>query len=182
MLSVRKPSWMIAAGVIGLLVATGVNTAQAGSEVQWGSFGPGSGDKLTTSSSEGAKRVLSTTAFSVGDLEKLLDGQKSDHQELLRLNSKLQEQARYFDEFKRKDGSSSSASDSQLSDLKRTVADQKSAIDKLKSEVEDLKSKSNSNSSSSSSDLSRLKSDVSDQNRTISDLKRSIDTLSSKVK
>ncbi|MFB3301866.1 hypothetical protein [Pseudomonas sp. AMR01] len=189
MLSVRKPSWMITASVIGLFVAMGVNTAQAESDVQWGSFGPGSNDKFTTSSSEGAKRVLATSTFSVGDFEKLLEAQKSDNYELQSLKGKLEEQARYFDDFKRKDGSSSSASDSQLTDLKRTVADQKSVIDKLKSEVDDLKRNSSSSSSSSSSELSQLKSEASDQKRSIEeqkrsldDLKRSLDTLSSKVK
>ncbi|OPA86257.1 hypothetical protein BFW87_26290 [Pseudomonas fluorescens] len=182
MLSVRKPFLMSAASVIGLLAVLGVNSAQAESGVQWGAFGAGSGDSLATSSSEGAKRVLGTTSFTVGDLEKFREGQKSDHQELLRLNSKLEEQARYFDDFKRKDGSSSSASDSQITDLKRTIADQKSAIDKLKSEVDDLKRNSSSSSSSSSSELSRLKSDVSDQKRSLDDLKRNVDTLSSKVK
>lgn len=185
--SVRKLSLIIAASVFGLLAAVGATTAHAGSDVQWGSFGSGSSDKLTTSSSEGAKRVLSTTGFSVGDIEKMREVQKNDHEELQRLKSKLDEQAKYFDEFKRKNGSSSSASDSQLSDLKRTVADQKSTIDKLKSEVDDLKR--NSSSSSNSSELSRVKSDVSDQKRSIEDqkrslddLKRSLDTLSSKVK
>lgn len=187
--SVRKPSLIIAASVFGLLAAVGATTAHAGSDVQWGSFGSGSSDKLTTSSSEGAKRVLSTTGFSVGDIEKMREVQKNDHEELQRLKSKLDEQAKYFDEFKRKNGSSSSASDSQLSDLKRTVADQKSTIDKLKSEVDDLKRNSSSSSNSSSSELSRVKSDVSDQKRSIEDqkrsldeLKRSLDTLSSKVK
>jgi len=186
--SVRKPSLVIAASVLGLLAAFGVTTAQAG-DVQWGSFGSGSSDKLTTSSTEGAHRVLSTTGLSVSDLEKMRDGQKSDHEELQRLKSKLDEQAKYFEEFKRKNGSSSSASDSQLSDLKRTVADQKNTIDKLKSEVDDLKRNSSSSSNSSNSELSRLKSDVSDQKRSIDDqkrslddLKRSLDTLSSKVK
>ena len=190
MLSVRKPSRMIAASVMGLLLASGVNVAQAGSAVQWGDYSSSRGDKLTASTLEaGNKYVLSTTGFSVGDIEQLQEGQKRDHEELQRLKSKLDEQAKYFEEFKRKDGSSSSASDSQLSDLKRTVADQKSTIDKLKSEVDDLKRNSSSSSNSSSSELSRVKSDVSDQKRSIDDqkrslddLKRSVDTLSSKVK
>lgn len=190
MLSVRKPFWMMAASVLGVWAAVGVGTVQAGTAVQWTDSSASRIDKLTASSLEaGGKYALSTTGFSVGDIEQLQASQKADNEELQRLKTRLDEQARYFDEFKRKDGSSASASDSQLSDLKRTVADQKNTIDKLKSEVDDLKRNSNSSSSSSSSELSRLKSDASDQKRdleaqkrSLDDLKRSLDTLSSKVK
>ncbi|KAB0569262.1 hypothetical protein C9383_23395 [Pseudomonas palleroniana] len=190
MFSARKPSWMIAVSVIGLLAVGSVGTAQAGDEFEWSGFSSSPGDRLATSSAgAGQQQVLAASNFTVNDIERLQSNQKSHEEELQRLKSKLDEQARYFEEFKRKDGSSSSASDSQLADLKHTVADQKNTIDKLKSEVEDLKRNSSSSSSSSSSELSRLKDDAQDQKRSLEDQKRSlddlkhtVDTLASKVK
>ncbi|ROM34080.1 hypothetical protein BK648_25375 [Pseudomonas poae] len=186
MFNARKPSWISVASVMGLLAVGGIGAAQAGDGFEWSGFGSSPGDRLATSSAgAGQEQVLAASNFTVSDIERLQSDQKNQEEELQRLKSKLDEQARYFEDFKRKDGSSSS--DSQLSDLKRTVADQKSTIDKLRSEVEDLKR--NSNSNSSSSELSRLKSDASDQKRsledqkrTLDDLKRTVDNLASKVK
>ncbi|WP_419793386.1 hypothetical protein MYA83_15210 [Pseudomonas palleroniana] len=178
MFSARKPSWMIAVSVIGLLAMGGIGTVQAGDGFEWSGFGSSTGDRLATSSSvAGREKVLAASNITVGDIERLLSHQESQEEELKHLKGKLDEQARYFEEFKRKDGSSSSASDSQLADLKHTVADQKNTIDKLKSEVEDLKRNSSSSSSSSSSELSRLKDDAQDQKRSLEDQKRSLDDL-----
>lgn len=154
MLSVRKRAWMIAASVVGMLAGT----AQAADTVQWGVFSASGGDRLTGASLEAGNRyVLKTSAISVGDIEGLLASQKRTDTDLQDVKSKLDAQGREFDEFKRKNGSSSNASDSQLSDLKRTVADQKSTIERQKSDIDSLK-------------------------RSLDDLKRSVDTLSSKVK
>ncbi len=154
MFSVRKRSWMIAASVVGLLAGT----AQARETVQWGDFSPSGSDRLTGASLEaGNLYVLKTTSITVNDIDGLKSSQKRNDTELQSLKSKLDAQDRAFDEFKRNNGSSSSASDSQLSDLKRTVADQKSTIERQKSDIDGLK-------------------------RSLDDLKRSVDSLSSKVK
>ena len=154
MLSVRKRAWMIAASVVGMLAGA----AQAADTVQWGVFSASGGDRLTGASQEAGNRyVLKTSAISVADIEGLLASQKRTDTDLQDVNSKLDAQGREFDEFKRKNGSSSNASDSQLSDLKRTVADQTSTIERQKSDIDSLK-------------------------RSLDDLKRSVDTLSSKVK
>ena len=117
MLSVRKRAWMIAASVVGMLAGA----AQAADTVQWGVFSASGGDRLTGASQEAGNRyVLKTSAISVGDIEGLLASQKRTDTDLQDVNSKLDAQGREFDEFKRKNGSSSNASDSQLSDLKRT--------------------------------------------------------------
>jgi len=154
MLSVRKRSWWVVAGVMGLLAGT----AQAGSAVKWGDFSASSGDRLTGASLEaGNQYALKASSISVGDIEQLQAAQKRTDSEVQGLKSKLEGQDRAFDELKRKDGSSSSSSDSQLASLKRTVEDQKSTIERQKSDIDGLK-------------------------RSLDDLKRSVDTLSSKVK
>lgn len=89
------------------------------------------------------------------DIEQLQAAQKRSDGELQGLKSRLEGQDRAFDEFKRKDGSSSSSSDSQLASLKRTVEDQKSTIERQKNDIDGLK-------------------------RSLDDLKRSLDSLSSK--
>jgi hypothetical protein len=136
MLSVRKRSWTVVVGVMGLLAAT----AQAGSAVKWGDFSASSGDRLTGASLEaGNQYVLKGSSISVGDIEQLQAAQKRTDSEVQGLKSKLDGQDRAFDEFKRKDGSSSSSSDSQLASLKRTIEEQKSDIDGLKRSLDDLK-------------------------------------------
>jgi len=154
MLSVRKRSWLVVVGVMGLLAGT----AQAGSAVKWGDFSASSGDRLTGASLEaGNQYALKASSISVGDIEQLQAAQKRTDSEVQGLKSKLEGQDRAFDEFKRKDGSSSSSSDSQLASLKRTIDDQKSTIERQKSDIDGLK-------------------------RSLEDLKRSVDSLSSKVK
>jgi len=154
MLSVRKRSWWVVAGVMGLLAGT----AQAGSAVKWGDFSASSGDRLTGASLEaGNQYALKASSISVGDIEQLQAAQKRTESEVQGLKGKLEGQDRAFDEFKRKDGSSSSSSDSQLASLKRTVEDQKSTIERQKSDIDGLK-------------------------RSLDDLKRTVDTLSNKVK
>jgi hypothetical protein len=154
MLSVRKRSWLVVVGVMGLLAGT----AHAGSAVKWGDFSASSGDRLTGASLEaGNQYALKASSISVGDIEQLQAAQKRTDSEVQGLKSKLEGQDRAFDEFKRKDGSSSSSSDSQLASLKRTIDDQKSTIERQKSDIDGLK-------------------------RSLEDLKRSVDSLSSKVK
>ena len=154
MLSVRRRYWMVIAGVMGLLAGT----AQAGSPVKWGDFSASAGDRLTGASLEaGNQYVLKTSSISVGDIEQLQAAQKRTDSEVQGLKSKLEGQDRAFDELKRKDGSSSSSSDSQLASLKRTVEDQKSTIERQKNDIDGLK-------------------------RSLDDLKRTVDTLSNKVK
>ncbi|MBA5959456.1 hypothetical protein GIB64_18665 [Pseudomonas lactis] len=158
MLSIRKQAWIMAAGVAGLLGTGAFSSAQAGSAVQWGEFSASSSDKLTAGWMDvGGAYVLKPSGVSVGDVEALQAGQKQSQSELQSLKSKVEGQERAFDEFKRKDGSSASSSDSQLSSLKRTVDEQKSTIERQKSELDGLK-------------------------RSLDDLKRSVETLSSKVK
>ncbi len=154
MFSVRKRSWIVVAGFMGMLAGA----AHAASAVQWGDFSGSSNDRLTGASLEaGNQYVLKTSRISVGDVEQMQAAQKRTDDELKGLKSKVDAQARDFDEFKRKDGSSSSSSDSQLSSLKRTLDEQKSTIERQKSDIESLK-------------------------RSLDDLKRSVDTLSNKVK
>ncbi|MBY8946380.1 hypothetical protein J1G35_10935 [Pseudomonas sp. SH10-3B] len=154
MLSVRKRSWLVVVGVMAL----SAGTAQAGSAVKWGDFSASSGDRLTGASLEaGNQYALKASSISVGDIEQLQAAQKRTDSEVQGLKSKLEGQDRAFDEFKRKDGSSSSSSDSQLASLKRTIDDQKSTIERQKSDIDGLK-------------------------RSLDDLKRSVDSLSSKVK
>lgn len=154
MFSVRNRSWIVVAGFMGMLAGT----AHAESAVQWGDFSAASNDRLTAASMEAGNRyVLKSSRISVGDVEQLQAAQKRTDDDLKGLKSKVDGQARDFDEFKRKDGSSSSSSDSQLSSLKRTVDEQKSTIERQKSDIEGLK-------------------------RNLDDLKRSVDTLSNKVK
>lgn len=158
MLSVRRRSWMMAAGVVGLLGAAIAGPAQAASAVRWGDFSASSSDRLTGASMEaGSTYVLKSSSISVGDIEALQAAQKRSESDLQSLKTKVDGQDRAFDEFKRKDGSSSSSSDSQLSSLKRTVDEQKNTIDRQKDEIDSLK-------------------------RGLDDLKRSVETLSSKVK
>ncbi len=136
MLSVRKRSWLVVVGVMAL----SAGTAQAGSAVKWGDFSASSGDRLTGASLEaGNQYALKASSISVGDIEQLQAAQKRTDSEVQGLKSKLEAQDRAFDEFKRKDGSSSSSSDSQLASLKRTIEEQKSDIDGLKRSLDDLK-------------------------------------------
>ncbi|MRJ23444.1 hypothetical protein FRT60_24455 [Pseudomonas haemolytica] len=158
MLSVRRRSWMMAAGVAGLLGVAMAGPVQAGSAVRWGEFSASSTDRLTGASVEaGNTYVLKSSSISIGDIEALQAGQKRSESELQSLKTTVEGQDRAFDEFKRKDGSSSSSSDSQLSSLKRTLDEQKSTIERQKDEIDGLK-------------------------RSLDDLKRSVETLSTKVK
>ncbi|AZE67269.1 hypothetical protein SAMN05216475_2093 [Pseudomonas synxantha] len=158
MLSVRKHSWMMAFGVAGLLGSAMASPTQAASAVRWGEFSASSTDRLTGASIEaGNTYVLKSSSISIGDIETLQAAQKRSESELQSLKTKVDGQDRAFDEFKRKDGSSSSSSDSQLSSLKRTVDEQKNTIDRQKGEIDGLK-------------------------RSLDDLKRSVETLSNKVK
>ncbi|MBI6563525.1 hypothetical protein [Pseudomonas synxantha] len=158
MLSVRKHSWMMAFGVAGLLGVAMVGQAQAAGAVRWGEFSASSTDRLTGASVEaGNTYVLKSSSISIGDIETLQAAQKRSESELQSLKTKVDGQDRAFDEFKRKDGSSSSSSDSQLSSLKRTVDEQKNTIGRQKGEIDGLK-------------------------RSLDDLKRSVETLSNKVK
>ena len=158
MLSVRRRSWMMAAGVAGLLGVAMAGPVQAGSAVRWGEFSASSTDRLTGASVEaGNTYVLKSSSISIGDIEALQAGQKRSESELQSLKTTVEGQDRAFDEFKRKDGSSSSSSDSQLSSLKRTLDEQKSTIARQKDEIDGLK-------------------------RSLDDLKRSVETLSNKVK
>ena len=158
MLSVRKHSWMMAFGVAGLLGSAMASPTQAASAVRWGEFSASSTDRLTGASIEaGNTYVLKSSSISIGDIETLQAAQKRSESELQSLKTKVDGQDRAFDEFKRKDGSSSSSSDSQLSSLKRTVDEQKNTIDRQKGEIDGLK-------------------------RAMDDLKRSVETLSNKVK
>ncbi|WP_409526784.1 hypothetical protein [Pseudomonas paracarnis] len=135
-----------------------IQSGAGGSAVQWGEFSASSSDKLTAGSMDvGGAYVLKPSGVSVGDVEALQAGQKQSQSELQSLKSKVEGQERAFDEFKRKDGSSASSSDSQLSSLKRTVDEQKSTIERQKSEIDGLK-------------------------RSLDDVKRSVENLSSKVK
>ncbi|MBK3457681.1 hypothetical protein [Pseudomonas haemolytica] len=158
MLSVRRRSWMMAAGVAGLLGVAMAGPVQAGSAVRWGEFSASSTDRLTGASVEaGNTYVLKSSSISIGDIEALQAGQKRSESELQSLKTTVEGQDRAFDEFKRKDGSSASSSDSQLSSLKRTLDAQKSTIERQKDEIDGLK-------------------------RSLDDLKRSVETLSNKVK
>ncbi|MBJ2246672.1 hypothetical protein [Pseudomonas haemolytica] len=158
MLSVRRRSWMMAAGVAGLLGVAMAGPVQAGSAVRWGEFSASSTDRLTGASVEaGNTYVLKSSSISIGDIEALQAGQKRSESELQSLKTTVEGQDRAFDEFKRKDGSSASSSDSQLSSLKRTLDEQKSTIERQKDEIDGLK-------------------------RSLDDLKRSVETLSNKVK
>jgi chromosome segregation ATPase len=149
---------MMVAGVAGLLGVAMAGPVQAASEVRWGDFSASSADRLTGASMEaGNTYVLKSSSISVGDIEALQAGQKRSESELQSLKTKVEGQDRAFDEFKRKDGASSSSGDSQLSSLKRTVDEQKSTIDRQKDEIDGLK-------------------------RSLDDLKRSVETLSNKVK
>ncbi|WP_421551718.1 hypothetical protein [Pseudomonas yamanorum] len=169
--------------IASLLIGAMAPSVQAASPVRWGDFGASDGDKLTASSwGTGGEYFLHSSNISVGDIQAMRDLLKRNDSEIQSLESKLDGQARALEDLKKNTGSSSSSSDGQLSELKRTVSDQKNTIDKLKSEIEDLKRNSSSSSNSSSSELSSLKSTVSDQKRSLEDLKRSVDTLSSKVK
>ena len=158
MLSVRRRSWMMAAGVAGLLGVAMAGPLQAASAVRWGEFSASSTDRLTGASVEaGNTYVLKSSSISIGDIEALQAGQKRSESELQSLKTTVEGQDRAFDELKRKDGSSSSSSDSQLSSLKRTLDEQKSTIERQKDEIDGLK-------------------------RSLDDLKRSVETLSTKVK
>ncbi|MDQ0740308.1 MULTISPECIES: hypothetical protein [unclassified Pseudomonas] len=158
MRKVRMQSWMIAAGMVGLLGAAIIAPAQAGVAVKWGQFEASTGDVLTGASTDGDDRyVLRPSSIKVRDIEALQEAQKVGLSELQSLKSKVEGQDRAFEEFKRKDGSSTSSNDSQVASLKRALDEQKSTIDRQKSEIEGLK-------------------------RSLDDLKRNVDTLSSKVK
>lgn len=148
----------MAFGVAGLLGSAMASPTQAASAVRWGEFSASSTDRLTGASIEaGNTYVLKSSSISIGDIETLQAAQKRSESELQSLKTKVDGQDRAFDEFKRKDGSSSSSSDSQLSSLKRTVDEQKNTIDRQKGEIDALK-------------------------RSLDDLKRSVETLSNKVK
>jgi len=155
---VRTQFWMIAAGIVGLLSAATIAPAQAGGAVQWGDRNAWSQDSLVGATlGRGDTLVLNMSSIRIEDIEALRVAQKLSASELQSLKSKLADQDRAFEEFKRKDGSSTSSNDSQVASLKRALDEQKSIIDRQKSEIEGLK-------------------------RSLDDLKRNVDTLSSKVK
>lgn len=177
MFSIAKPSFTFVAAASLLWVAT-ASTAHADNPVQWGTFDASSNDRITASSWAGANRYeLHSSAFTIGELEQMRDAQKRDSAELQSLKNKMQEQARALEDLSKHTGSRSSTSDSQLSDLKRTVADQKSLIDKLKSELDELKRNASSSSSSSSGDVSGLKRTVADQNSSLDKLRSQVEDL-----
>lgn len=102
MLSVRKPSWMFAAGVVGLLTMGGVATAQAGSAVEWGDFGSSPSDSLTSSRLEaGNKYVLAASSISIDDIEELQAAQKRDSTEIQSLKSTIDKLQDQVDDLKR---------------------------------------------------------------------------------
>ncbi|AZF21694.1 hypothetical protein [Pseudomonas sp. R3-52-08] len=158
MRKVRMHSWMMAAGMVGFLSAAIIVPAQAATAVQWGDRRAWSEDPLTAATlGPGNALVLNPSNIKVGDIEALKEARKLTASELQSLKSKVEDQDRAFDEFKRKDGSSTGSNESQLASLKRALDEQKSTIDRQKSEIEGLK-------------------------RSLDDLKRSVETLSSKVK
>ena len=124
--------------------------------------------KVTAIQNEYGKSVLVKTDIEVGELEKMQDT--------------LKDQARQIEELKRNSGSSSSSSNKEIDELKRTVKEQERDLDNLRKQIEELKRSSGSSSSSSNSEMSNLKRQVNDQDRTIDQLKRTVEDLSRKVK
>ncbi|MGJ7513927.1 hypothetical protein ACSFE6_06265 [Pseudomonas baetica] len=150
--------------LLGILVLPGM--ALAG--IEFSNSSSSSYGKLTAIQNEYGKDVLVKTDVEVGELEKVQDT--------------LKEQARQIEELKRSSGSSSSSSNKEFDELKRTVKEQERDLDNLRKQVEELKRNSGSSSSSSNSEISNLKREVSDQDRTIDQLKRTVEDLSRKVK
>ena len=178
----KLPATLFATGMAALLLGSMVlpNTAQAGVELS--SDHPSYSDKLAAVHNAFGKDVLVRSDFSIDEMEKLQSTVKSNSVEIENLNKTIKDQARLIEELKRNNGSSSSSSANELSDLKRTVREQESDLKNLGKQVDDLKRSAGSSSSTSASDLSSLKREVSDQDRALDQLKRTVEELSRKVK
>ncbi|NUU35358.1 hypothetical protein [Pseudomonas sp. C2B4] len=168
MRSFSKHSSSLSATVIATLLGAMAlpGTAQAGIEVSNSSAYPS--DKITAIHNEFGKDVLIKSDVDVGDLKKMQDT--------------LNDQARQIEELKRSSGSSSSYSNKEIEELKRTIKEQERDLENLGKQVEELKRNSGSSSSSNNSEISNLKREVSDQDREMDQLKRTVEELSRKVK
>ncbi|POA20817.1 hypothetical protein C1886_07500 [Pseudomonas sp. FW300-N1A1] len=156
------------------------STTHAAIEV---SSGPASyDDKIPAIHSSFDKDTLVRSNVSITDLENLQKTVKANVDELETQKRTISDQARQIEELKRSNGSSSSASNSDIADLKRTVKEQERDLDTLARQVEDLKRNSGSSANSNNSEISNLKQQVNDQDRTIDQLKRIVEELSQKVK
>lgn len=124
--------------------------------------------KIATVQNDAGRITLTPSDFEPSDIKKLQDT--------------LSDQARQIEELKRSSGTSSSSSNKDIDELKRTVKEQERQLDNQSKQIEDLKRSSGSSSSSSSSEISNLKRDISEQDRTIDQLKRTVEELSRKVK
>jgi cell division protein FtsL len=178
----KLSSTLFATGMAALLLGNLVlpNTAQA--SLEYSSDSSNSGDKFLTLHNSYGKEVMARSSISVEDVVKLTNTVKTNTTEIDTLKKTISEQARLIEELKRNNGTSSSSSSSEMSNLKRTVSDQDKDLKKLASQVEDLKRSAGSSSSPSSSDLSNLKREVSDQDNQLDQLKRAVEDLSRKVK
>ncbi|MFJ4195523.1 hypothetical protein [Pseudomonas sp. NPDC089534] len=162
----KTPSIVSATAMTALLAALALPGAAMAIELS--DSGPSYGDKVSLVHNDFGKDVIVRSDMSIDELRKLRDT--------------VNEQSRQIEELKRSNGSSSSASNREIDDLKKTVKEQDRDLDSLRRQVEDLKRSSGSTSSSSSSELSSLKQKLSDQDRAVDQLKRTVEELSRKVK
>ena len=128
------------------------------------------------------KYVLVKTNVNASALEDLPKTVKNNADELENQKRTLSEQARQIEELKRNSGSSSTSSNKEIDELKRTIKEQQDDLKDLGKQVEELKRNSGSSSSSSNSEISSLKRELSDQDSQMDQLKRTVEELSRKVK
>lgn len=168
----------VATLLLGNMILAG--TAQAAVETESGYTL--SSDTIPALRSSLNNDVLLKTSISVGVLEELPKNVKANTTELEEQKRILAEQARQIEELKRNSGSSSSSSNKEIEELKRTVKEQEQDLRDLGRQVEDLKRNSGSSSNSNSSEISTLKRELSDQDREMDQLKRTVEELGRKVK
>jgi uncharacterized protein YukE len=178
----KLPSTLFATGMAALLLGNLALPNAAQASVELTTDRPSYSDKLTAIHSSFGEQVLVKTDLSIDTMEKLQSTVKTNATEIDELKKTVREQARLIEELKRNNGSSSTSSSNELSNLKRTVNQQENDLKNLGKQVDDLKRNAGSSSSSSSSELSSLKREVSDQDRALDQLKRTVDELSRKVK
>ncbi|MGN8343473.1 hypothetical protein ACLEJQ_07685 [Pseudomonas sp. SMV71] len=169
-------------GVASLLLGSMISSGTARAAVETESGYTLSSDTIPALRSSINNNVLLKTSISVGVLEELPKNVKANTTELEEQKRTLADQARQIEELKRNSGSSSSSSNKEIEELKRTVKEQEQDLRDLGKQVEELKRNSGTSSNSNSSEISTLKRDLSDQDREIDQLKRTVEELSRKVK
>ncbi|MHC8290561.1 hypothetical protein ACYZUD_27900 [Pseudomonas sp. XS1P51] len=173
----KLPSTLFATGMAALLLGNLAlaNTAQA--SLEFTSDNPSYSDKFLVFHNLYGKDVMVRSNISIEGVETLLRTVKTNTDDIKELQENLKEQARFIEELKRNNGTSSSSSASEIANLKQTASGQDKDLKELTKQLEELKRNSGSNSSSNSSEVANLKRTVSEQETGLKNLASQIDDL-----